>query len=103
MGKPHKHQKEIIAWANGDEIEYLNTVLHKWVALDGEEPSWDEECEYRVKPEQVYPESSLTEHDCWSIFQNKMNETSSGVISAKYLADLAVKRHCQDQEKANEN
>lgn len=45
--KPHKWQKEIIAWANGAEIEC------KWV--DGEwhpekSPHWDSTYEYRIKP-----------------------------------------------------
>lgn len=42
----HMHCELIKAWAEGAEIEYL---LHgEWVSI--EPPSWDEEREYRVKP-----------------------------------------------------
>ena len=46
---PRKHAFEIMAWANGAEIEYK---VHNggWVAL--EHPSWDDHNEYRIKPKQ---------------------------------------------------
>ena len=46
---PRKHAFEIMAWANGAEIEYK---VHNggWVAL--EHPSWDDHNEFRIKPKQ---------------------------------------------------
>jgi hypothetical protein len=44
---PHVHQKEIIAWANGEEIEFQSIFL-KWKDKDFE--SWDEDTLFRVKP-----------------------------------------------------
>lgn len=47
MKQRHKHADAIIAWANGEEIEY---------SFDGSEwfrastPQWDENTEYRIKP-----------------------------------------------------
>jgi len=46
--KRHKHYKEIIAWANGEEIEFLG-VKGAWRAI--REPSWIDTFQYRVKPE----------------------------------------------------
>jgi hypothetical protein len=47
---PHVHQKEIIAWANGEEIElFLSSASPpEWVALPS--PEWAMRSSYRVKP-----------------------------------------------------
>ena len=44
--KPHVHQKEIIAWANGDAIEI--SMDAKW--LPSSHPTWLSIYKYRVKP-----------------------------------------------------
>ena len=44
----HKHYNEIIAWAEGKQIQ-LKTK-DTWV--DFNQPHWNAICEYRVKPEQ---------------------------------------------------
>jgi hypothetical protein len=46
---PHVHQKEIIAWANGEEIEHLTKGLapDTWVLVSP--PSWRTDTSYRVK------------------------------------------------------
>jgi hypothetical protein len=43
---PHVHQKEIIAWANGEEIE-INLGIG-W--LPAAFPQWSTTCKFRVKP-----------------------------------------------------
>ena len=44
---PHVHQKEIIAWANGEEIEYsLKGIFWN----QAESPAFSELMQYRVKP-----------------------------------------------------
>lgn len=48
MNTRHKHADVIIAWAEGAEVEYRSSVVGGWVLARA--PSWDEECEYRVKP-----------------------------------------------------
>jgi hypothetical protein len=45
---PHVHQKEIIAWANGEEIEYYNTFTCTWRPRPN--PLWEALVPYRVKP-----------------------------------------------------
>ena len=45
---PHVHQKEIIAWANGEEIEFESWIDSKW--KDKNFDSWDEDSKFRVKP-----------------------------------------------------
>jgi hypothetical protein len=52
MKKPHKHAEVIKAWADGAEIEYLETMTSKepyWA--NAPMPKWSEETMYRVKPE----------------------------------------------------
>ena len=46
--KRHKHCKEIIAWANGEVIEYFSDHSEAWRVIG--EPSWVNRIQYRVKP-----------------------------------------------------
>jgi hypothetical protein len=47
---PRKHQKEIIAWANGATIQYWASSDEVWYdTLD--KPLWKETLRYRVKPD----------------------------------------------------
>lgn len=45
--KPHKHADLIHAWAGGAQIE-MKTKTGHWLQTY---PLWDEEIEYRIKPE----------------------------------------------------
>ena len=45
--KPHKHAELIKAWADGAKIQGGTDGKH-WLDLDN--PSWDEEGQYRIKP-----------------------------------------------------
>jgi hypothetical protein len=45
---PHVHQKEIIAWANGEEIEYYSETKYRWCSMST--PSFLPLVKYRVKP-----------------------------------------------------
>jgi len=48
--KPHIHQKEIIAWANGAEIEYSwSDDKDNWATANN--PTWRESTRYRIKPQ----------------------------------------------------
>lgn len=52
MNQPHKHKDVIIAWANGEQIEYREPPLSlDWVPVDF--PAWFDKAEYRVKPQPV--------------------------------------------------
>ena len=50
MGTPHKHRDVIIAWANGEKIEWMDPS-GKWQKID--EPNWLEHHQYRIKPKRV--------------------------------------------------
>ena len=51
MNKPHKHAELIKAWADGAEIQYKDEDL-KWVNCGLRTPTWRDDHEYRIKPEQ---------------------------------------------------
>ena len=49
MNQPHKLKDVIIAWANGEEIEFLDPGFSTdWIEIDS--PNWLEDVQYRVKP-----------------------------------------------------
>ena len=49
--KPHKHAELIKAWADGAEIEWKCKLTNNWLRFDEQDHFWDEEHEYRIKPE----------------------------------------------------
>ena len=51
MNHPHKHKDVIIAWANGEQIEYRDPDYSlEWKPI--RVPSWLADTEYRVKPKE---------------------------------------------------
>ena len=46
---PHMHHKEIIAWAEGAQIQWFGLYSQKWNDSDGT-PVWSTDVKYRVKP-----------------------------------------------------
>ena len=48
--KPHVHADVIKAWADGATIQYLNHRV-EWENVVRNAPFWEENTEYRVKPE----------------------------------------------------
>jgi hypothetical protein len=46
----HKHYNEIIAWANGEEIEAYSVPANTWFQTSN--PTWSKDVQYRVKPKQ---------------------------------------------------
>jgi hypothetical protein len=54
----HKHAEMIIAWANGDKIEFRPNSFDSWKESfdswkETSAPSWDDNSEYRIK-EEIY-------------------------------------------------
>jgi hypothetical protein len=47
---PQMHQKEIIEWAKGAQIQYFSTPSEDWHYIDGT-PKWYLKVRYRVKPD----------------------------------------------------
>ena len=51
MNQPHKHKDVIIAWANGEQIEFRDLDYSmEWQPIKN--PSWLADTEYRVKPKE---------------------------------------------------
>lgn len=53
MSVKHKWYNEIVAWANGAQIEYKDKH-YGWI--DVKEPSWITNHEYRIKPQPKEPQ-----------------------------------------------
>jgi len=47
MGTPHKHAEIIKAWADGAKVEVKHA--QEWLSIGC--PTWNDCCEYRIKPE----------------------------------------------------
>jgi len=54
MGKPHRHAELIKAWADGTEIQFFSDE-GVWVDCGANLPCWNEDNEYRIKPEEKKP------------------------------------------------
>lgn len=53
MSRPHKHAAVIKAWADGKEIEFRPFGRDYWQTMRDNHPLWNENTEYRVKPELI--------------------------------------------------
>lgn len=100
MGKPHKFQKEIIAWANGETIQYRKNYI---IGMDGKEDVWHdmgsfmfeiEMLEFRIKPNLQYPTTTLTLKEIDEIFM----DNGRGLEGCTSVANAAIRRYIDDQE-----
>lgn len=91
MNTPHKHAELIKAWADGAEIEYRNAE-GEWYEARG--PAWGPETQYRIKPERVYPKSSLTYGELFNTFSHSATD-GAGLTR---VADAAVRQYILDTE-----
>jgi len=93
MGAPHKHRDVIIAWANGEEIEF-NTEKTKWDTWPEEihPPFYKDNIEWRIKPKIVKREGwvNIYKHansdDTWvsDIHHTKQSaDSASRVVKSK--------------------
>lgn len=48
--KRHKHADLIHAWAEGAEIQYFHKDQLCWTSVIGNDPSWFDDTQYRIKP-----------------------------------------------------
>lgn len=101
MGKPHKHAQLIKEFVDGKSFEYLehgDPRFHQWTDVVSLSDFDKKSCEFRIKPDRVYPDSSLTEKDFDALWKSLAN-VSDRYAFAFAVANLAVARFCQDQEK----
>jgi hypothetical protein len=74
---PHVHQKEIIAWANGEEIEFQSWIDLKWKDKDFD--SWDEDNKFRVKPKLTPTQLRIQEVVAELHELHKQNDVECGI------------------------
>jgi len=84
---PHPHKDLIIAWANGEDIQWFNKADKFWIHT--RKPSWSPDTEYRVRPLPAYPRSSLYAQKCIDIVNNSINP-AQGYLN---IANEAVKQY----------
>lgn len=85
--KPHKHCELIKAWADGAEIEAR--VHGKWV--DADLPLWDNDTEYRIKPEPVV--LYVNEYDAprkYGDFYESKSEAESYVKDSRFVRTIKL-------------
>ena len=58
--KPHKWAKEIKAWADGAEIEFLSTFTGNFELATT--PDWNEDTQYRIKQQPKEPQYLYVYH-----------------------------------------
>lgn len=83
----HKHADVIIAWANGEEIEFRTMDSADWLPMNREHPTWYEYAEYRVKPKTVKREGWV------NIYKDKPENSlfmgrASPIYKSKEQADI---------------
>ena len=86
----HKHADEIIAWANGAEIQIYVSKRGDWMWVDTCEPMWLESAKYRIKPE---PKPDVVELD--SRFEradtprtNAAEHNMGSIVEPHYVVDV---------------
>ena len=60
MKNKRPHSKLIKAWANGAVMQFRDMMTGKWEDCWNNEPSWDEEGEYRIKPDTLQADDTIT-------------------------------------------
>lgn len=92
--KPHKHAEIIKAWADGAEIEYEYCGRYECI----KSPVWDEETEYRIKPEPAAPKSpqtTMTYKQMESAYLIAGDVSSWNSAAAIFLANAAIAHACE--------
>jgi len=93
MNTPHKHKDVMIAAANGAIVQRKNVFDGQW--FDERLPCFDEEMEYRVKPEREYPESTLTYEQLDDEYQKKGYVHKDCLLA---VSRLVIKQYIIDTE-----
>lgn len=103
----HVHVELIKAWADGAKIQYLYRNAHMgdpeiWCDV-GDNCVWSRTTQYRIKPERVYPKSTLTKPKLSSIYTKLYATTGRADFirhenSLQEVADAAIKQYIQEQE-----
>lgn len=94
VSNPRVHADLIKKWADGAQIQVLDSVKKEWCDVHNNVPLWHPDVEYRVKPEIT---TSLSDNDLWDVFC----EDADPVPAAERLrmvADAAIRQYIKEQE-----
>lgn len=96
MPTPHKHAEVIKAWADGAEIEYEDCGWHDCT----KSTVWDEETEYRIKPEPAapkWPQTTMAEDSILSAWYNgnDVRGPSAEIWAMIRVANAAIAHACE--------
>jgi hypothetical protein len=75
MTTPHKHRDVIIAWANGEAIEYLDSAK-QWYPFKAKYPPYDDTMTYRIKPKRVKKEGWVNVYECPAGFSSHRRQAT---------------------------
>lgn len=91
---PHKHAELIKKWADGGIIQF-RADIGDWRDCTNNNPYWVTSVEYRVKPQRVFPISTLTDSELSDIWA----EAPYGVVNShRAAANAAIKRYIEETE-----
>jgi hypothetical protein len=91
----HKHAELIIAWAEGEQIEYEQRP-GVWTPV-AKYPLWEEDTAYRVRPK---PVTSMTDQELRNIYYHS-GGSDHFEVSLRSVADTAIQHYVKEQEKNN--
>jgi hypothetical protein len=60
--KPHKHAEIIKAWADGAEIQSKTYDTGCWIDIPDNDPLWNPDTEYRIKPTPIKIDVVMFQH-----------------------------------------
>lgn len=88
MNKPHKHAELIKAWADGAEIEWLDTDGY-WVPT--RYPFFHDSDKYRIVPPKKL--CTMTDENLCNVF----NSVPGLELSLRAVAEAAIQQYIEDQ------
>jgi hypothetical protein len=89
--QPRAHHDIIIAWANGEQIQYRKDAGMAWT--DCADPAFVADYEYRVKPAREYPQSDMSNGQLHAAFMEGTGHACPSWNSAgcRAVANAALK------------
>lgn len=97
--KPHIHAEVIKAWADGAVVQCDATG--DWKDITSPAPIWSIQYQYRVKPERVYPKTTMTDEQLYVLMwpdRACSRNNKFWVEVADRVADGAIKQYIKDTE-----
>lgn len=98
MGNKHPHYDVIVAWANGEECEFLSPNTGEWESLDPEAtPAFCENYHYRIKPKRVKKEGWVAVYG-GNFTSERVHQTKSECVANCPSAIAYVRIEWEEEE-----